>query len=201
MARDENPPFPRGQVGTYYSDPATIDTTGGAQLEGTEWWFEDLDLSLSAGVGTAPTRSGRKVKCRVVRNTSSAAMLPKRVVTHKTTNKTTFAGQVGGYAATVGTDPVAGVVDEFLPAAGAAVNDLFYIVVQGPSKVTTAGAGDTNMAAGVFVIPSTAGTVIEQDTTVAAGAATFNQIQGRVGQTMEAVNAISTDVMIDVRLG
>ena len=33
------------------------------------------------------------------------------------------------------------------------------------------------------------GTVIDQDTTVAAGAATFNQIQGAIGRALEAVNA------------
>jgi hypothetical protein len=40
--------------------------------------------------------------------------------------------------------------------------------------------------------------VIDQDVTVAAGAATFNQNQGAVGRAIQAVNAINTDFLIDV---
>jgi hypothetical protein len=175
-----------------------VDPVGGAQLEGTEWVFEDKDYSLGTGM-TALSRTGRPVRVRVVRNKSGGVLLPKRAVKPGTANRAAYAGQVSGYAATVGTDVVAGVVDEFLPAAGVVDGDLFYIVVEGPGMVTTAGAGTTTLTPGLFCIPSTNGTVVAQDTTVAAGAATFNQLQGAVGRAMENVAAINTDFLCDVK--
>lgn len=200
MARNETPPCDRGQVFTTYTDDvgATVDATGASYLEGKTWIFEDIDWTNIAN-GVKPYRSGKYVKCKLVRNASGGALLPKRFAKYKIDGATAdiFGGQVSGYGDTVG--QVGGVVDEFLPAAGAAANDLFWLVVSGPSLMTTAGSGDTNIPLGNMVIPSTSGTIIEQDTSVAAGAATFNQIQGAIGRTCSAVNAISTDVMVLVR--
>lgn len=200
MARNESPPCDRGQVFTTYTDDlgATVDATGASHLEGKTWLFEDIDWTNIAN-GVKPYRSGKYVKCKLVRNASGGALLPKRFAKYKTDGSTgdVYGGQVSGYGDTVG--QVGGVVDEFLPAAGAGINELFWLVVSGPSKMTTAGAGDTNISIGSMVIPSTSGTVIDQDTTVAAGAATFNQIQGAIGRAAEAVNAISTDFLVLVR--
>lgn len=197
MARQENPPFPRGGVGTHYSDPYTIDTTDGSWKEGLEWVFEDKDFS-NAVDGVIPDRTYSFVTCRIVRNASGSALLPKRFAKFKTDGTAAqYLGQVSGYGDTVG--QIGGVVDEFLPAAGAAANDLFWLVVEGVTNMTTASSGDTNMALGAMVIPSTSGTIIEQDTTVAAGAATFNQIQGAIGHVCQAVNATATDVLVCVR--
>ncbi len=134
MARNENPPFDRGQ--TYYGG-ATIDSNdlGGLSLEGMEFEFEDLNYALpTAGGGAKPARTNRKVRVRVVRNVGAAALLPKRLVTFQLTAG--FYGcRVDGYATT--TAQRAFPVDEYLPAAGVPVNDLFYIVVRGPATVLT----------------------------------------------------------------
>ncbi len=199
MARNETPPMDRGQIFTFYTDEnGTVDAAGGSYLEGKTWLFEDIDWTNVAN-GVKPYRSGKYVKCKLVRNASGGDLLPKRFAKYKTDGSTAdiFGGQVSGYGDTVG--QVGGVVDEFLPAAGVAANALFWLVVSGPSLMTTAGAGDTNISLGSMVIPSTSGTIIDQDTSVAAGAATFNQIQGAIGRAASAVNAISTDVMILVR--
>ncbi len=200
MARNENPPMGRGEVFTQYSDDTgqTVDATGASHLEGKEWEFEDLDYSnLSNGI--APTRSGKKVICKLVRNSFTTVLLPKRFAKYKLDGATAdiLGGQVDAYGDTVG--QIGGVVDEFLPAAGVAANGLFWLVVEGPSKMTTGASGDTNISAGSMVIPTTSGKIIDQDVTVAAGAATFNQIQGAIGRALLAVNATDTDVMVQVR--
>lgn len=193
MARDENPPFARGQTMPFFSDDAgaTIDSAGGAYLEGKEWMFEDINVNAASN-NYQTTRSGKPVHCRCVRNKSGGALLGGRMAKYKLDGATEdiYGGQVSGYADTVG--QVGGTIDEYLPAAGVPDNYLFWLVIEGPTTWTTAGAGDTNISLGAGVIPSTNGTVIDQDVTVAAGAATFNQIQGCFGRAAEAVNATAT---------
>ncbi len=138
MARNENPPFERGT--TFYGG-ATIDTNdlGGANLEGQEFEFEDL---VTATVGsTKIARSGHKVRCRVVRNSGSAAILPKTITGFTTS---TTAGTYGTKATgTVAAGGVGYPVDEQLPAAGVPVGDLFYVVVGGPALISPASGGWT----------------------------------------------------------
>lgn len=203
MARKENPPFPRGQ--TFYNG-GTIDSNnlGGANLEGTVWEFEDIDYS------TAPfkQRSGRLVKCMIVRNVAAAALLPKRLVSFKQSAGSPFVGQVDGYTTTTAAEGYP--VDEFLPAAGVPVNDLFYIVIDGPAKVLTDLAGGANnvvnVAGAVVALTAatsgatTAGRVAPQDLT-GATALLANQVQNRVGRAMSAVTTSNTnnDLLVDVR--
>ncbi len=127
MSRDGNPPFGRGE----YEDSQNLD-----HLIGRVYEFEDIDFSST----TRPYRSGRMVKCMLVRNDTGSALLPKRIAAISTT-----AGEynkvANGYTAL---DNERGFpVDEFLPAAGVADGDYFYVVVQGPAMVLTplAGAG------------------------------------------------------------
>ena len=79
-------------------------------------------------------------------------------------------------------------------------NDLFFVVVEGPAKVTSDSSGTTTVGIGAYVVPGTvvAGSVVAQNTGVAAGIATFNQIQGAVGPAITACGAVSTDFLIDV---
>lgn len=191
MARQENPPFERGQT---FFQGATTNLVDGANLEGSLWTFSDLDYSQS---GQRSARTGREVKCMVVRNRTGSAMLPKLIAKLKVDGSAyEFGGQVNGYATTVG--EVGYPIDEYLPAAGVPDGDLFFVVVKGPAMCTTAAAGDTTISTGSKVIPSTGGKVIDQDITVAAGAATFNQIQGAIGRCMLAVNGTNSNILIDV---
>lgn len=194
MAKDYTLPFPVGS--TLYDASQTPPTTSQRpELEGKCFTVEDND----AVFGISGHRTGKSRRLMVVRNVSAAAILPKQLCEMKNngTGKE-FVGQASGIAATVG--ELAYPADEFLPAAGARINDLFYVVVEGPATVTTDTAGDTTINPGEWVIPgaTTAGRVIGQDTTVAAGAATFNQIQGAIGRCITPVAGVSTDFLVDI---
>ncbi len=195
MARDEAPPFELGQT---YFQGNTPDTTVGNHLLGKVWIFEDINLTASGTGGTMkPRRTGVYRHMMAVRNTSGGLLVPKRV------GKLYVAGslyeitqELSGYGTTVG--ELCFPIDEFLPSAGVADDDICWICVQGPAKVTSGAAGDTTVAIGEYVIPTTDGKVIGQDTTVAAGAATFAQTFGAIGFAITAVAAINTDFIICV---
>jgi hypothetical protein len=152
MARDESPPFSRGE--TWYNGE-TIDANnlGGLNLEGKEYVFEDTapsNMFTSRGLGFP-------VHVRVVRNASGGALLPKRLV------KLDAAGYYGrrasGYANVTAEGPVYP-VDEFLPAAGVPDKDLFYVVISGPALVKTSLAGNAEnfFAVGDRLVALTAAT-------------------------------------------
>jgi hypothetical protein len=188
------PPFPRGTTFEQYADDQNLDTTAGASYEGQEYIFEDKDVKNASpgGGGVIPDRTGNWCICRIVRNKSGGALLPALCakMNHAGATPAAVVGQVSGYATTVGEK--GGVVDEHLPAAGVADNYLFWLVMEGMTQYMTAAAGTTTIAIGGGIIPSTGGKVVAQDPTVAAGAATFNQIQGCFGFCLEAVAAINT---------
>jgi hypothetical protein len=195
MGRLDSPPFERGA--TFYNG-GTIDTNdlGGANLEGREYVFEP-----TSGDPADPT--GRAVRVRVVRNKSGIALKPKRVVKYEAADP--FETKVSGYVSALADSP-AGVVDEFLPAAGVPNNDLFYIVVDGPSLVTQPGTA-SSVAIGDRIVPTTgtsatnddAGRVAKQDLT-GATATLGNNIQNVVGFAAEANSTNNDDYKAIVRL-
>jgi hypothetical protein len=132
MARQEQPPFGRGETGfSIGGSPASTDLK---QWEGKEWVFEDIDWS-----GTHQSRSNKYVRCRLVRNVSTVSLRPKALVSFKTTDATTYGSQVDGYAVSdgVAVGSIPGFpVDEFLPS-NVAINDIFWIVMEGPAMVVT----------------------------------------------------------------
>ena len=204
MARKENPPFPRGATfydGTVPNIPGTStpDTISHQELEGKTWVWEDVDYSASAS-GVKLHRSGRFVTTMVVRNKAGATLTtPAKLLARMKTDGTgqEFTGQVSGVDPAVG--ELCYPIDEFLPG-NVVANDLFWVVVDGPAKVITDTGGDTTIAIGNYVIPgaTTDGRVIDQDTTVAAGAATFAQIQGAVGIAITATTGNTQTLTIDV---
>lgn len=190
--RYDAPPF---ELGHTYFEGSTADATAHTELEGKIWMFEDIDYSQAGSA--KPYRTGRYRYMMIARNASGGTTLTKKLLAKMKVDGSgkEFAGQVIALATTVG--ELCYPIDEFLSAA-VPVDDLFWICVGGPATVTSAAAGDTNISIASFVIPSTGGKCIDQDTTVAAGAATFAQIQGAVGRAITAVNAINTDFLIDV---
>ena len=183
----------RGQT---YFDGRTPDATEGLSLEGLEGEFNDPNLATA---GVKGPRTNQKVYAKLMRNVSGGALLPKRVVKcYLSGSSNEILGQFDGYATTPGTDVIAGVLDEWLPAAGCPDDDICWVVFRGPSKVTSAAAGDTTIGIGNRVVPAADGKVVDQDVTVAAGSATFAQIHGEVGKAITAVAAINTDFLLDV---
>jgi hypothetical protein len=197
MARNENPPFNRGE--TFYNGE-TIDSSdlGGVHLEGKEWVFEDANPT------TGVARTANFVRCRVVRNTAAAALLPKRIVRFEA-DGAEYGCRVDGYATTTAAEGYP--LDEYLPTAGLPVNDLGYIVVDGPAIVTTdIAASATNVVSvGGWVVAltaatsgaTTAGRIGAQDLT-GATALLANQVQNRIGRALSAktTNNTAADILV-----
>lgn len=119
-----DPGFGRGQtLGVTSADQGT-------SVTGTQKTFLDADPRTSnAGVFL----SNRAVTCIAARNTSGSAILPGTAVKFKAA---ALLDEVDGNAATkVG---LTGVVDEYLPATGCPDKDVCWIVVSGPTAITTA---------------------------------------------------------------
>lgn len=203
MARNENPPFPRGS--TFYNGN-TIDTNnlGGVNLEGMIWVFEDLEL----GTPQKGTRTGKPVTCMCVRNVGASAILPGQLVTMQVSGLNATA-RVDGKARTTAVNCVP--VDEWLPAAGCPVNDLCWVVIEGPCMMLTdlaAGANNLIPEGTVLVAltaatsgATTAGRVAPQDLT-GATAALGLQVQNRLGYALSARTTAQTNttILVDKRL-
>lgn len=124
-----DPPFALGQT------LGVTNATDGANWVGAVKQFPDVDPN------TGRVRSNRVKTCVAVRNSSSIALAPKRVVAFDTVTAGLAAfTRVAGYAAATNEERV-GVVDEHLPATGVAVNDVFWVTVEGPTEVAVALSG------------------------------------------------------------
>ncbi len=158
MARDDSPPFNRGE----YEANANLD-----HLIGRDYVFEDIEWSNTSA--TKPYRSGKMVRCRLVKNASSAAVLPKRLCKFDTTaGATYYNARVAGYAHE--TNQRSYPADEFLPTAGAPDGSYFYIVVEGPALCRTPLAGAE------FNDAITVGSVLAALTAVTTGATTAGRV-------------------------
>src|SRR5271154_5110368 len=155
-ARDENPPFGRGE--TFYGiqpavaiDPLNL---GGQQMEGKIWEFEDLNFATTPGSKT--NRSNRPVKCMIVRNAAAIPLLPMRLCSLQKagTDGRYFLGRIDGYTTTQGQEGYP--LDEWLPAAGLQPNDLGWLVVDGPAMCLYDLAGTTAINVGDIVMALTA---------------------------------------------
>lgn len=174
MSKAENPPLERGETDTNIGD-----------YVGFEYDFIDLDYSSRPN----RRRTGITVTVRVVKNSSGIALLPKLAVQFKdTTNRT----EIIGYSSVLAGN-VAGIVDEFIPAAGVADGDYFYLVTRGPCMGTVSTGAASNAAV-----------INEQDGLVAltAAASTFSTTAGRpivqapVGGSQNAATALIDAQMV-----
>lgn len=184
---------------TYHGGtPASVGRS--TELEGVEVRFKD---EIKSAAGPATIRSGRFKKCLLVRNSSGGALLPKRLVTWEAA----FRGRRVDAYADVTAEEVAGVVDDRLPAAGVADDDLFWLIIGGPALVKTSNAGATAVIAeGNVLVSLTAGTVADAGRLgVANTASTANAdsvVINRIGRAMSAATTANTnsDVLVDVQL-
>jgi len=126
--------FDRGKT---LHDGQTPPATTPAGTLGIVKEFPDKDRS-TGGTGADSLRSGSMVTCKLVKNSSGIALLPGYIVKYKASTKET---EVDGYT-NVTNERGAGVVDEWLPAAGVPDNDVFWIVVEGPTLLKTSLAAD-----------------------------------------------------------
>jgi hypothetical protein len=160
MSLQIDPPFSLGQT------LGVTSATDGAQWVGVVKLFPDVNPQTGA------IRSSRVKKCIAVRNSSGATLYGKRAVAF---SDGSYAA-ISGYKRVTG-DQIAGVSDEFLPAAGVVANDVFWVTVEGPSQVEvsqTVAVGDflvQNVSITTSNATSSAGTGGQGATTSATGAA------------------------------
>lgn len=150
MGLQVDPPFGLGQ--TFFSLSASQTSVPNDSLYGiqsnaaygdnfTGVVKEFTDVNPLTGL----VRSNRRKVCVAVKNVSTVALAPKRLVTFNTSAGKLFS-EVNGYSAVTNEERV-GVVDEYLPSSGVAVNDIFWVTVDGPTEIAHALSG-TNIAAG-----------------------------------------------------
>lgn len=166
-----DPPFALGQT---LGVSSTADGTGwvGAVKE-----FTDVDPA------TGKIRSNRRKLCVAVRNTSGGALLPKKLVTFD------GVGAADNNNVTAANEFV-GVVDEHLPTSGVAANDVFWVVIEGPTEVIADAAVTANAA-------------IAADTAASASAATAGRIiagtASAIGRAVSAATAAGDAILAVVK--
>lgn len=105
-------------------------------LLGYRAFFNDFDYSAT---GAKPVLTAMTIEALWVKNSSSGALLPCEIVTWGTPGTIVTAKADA-------LDVAAGVVDPYIPAAGVADGEHFWLIVSGPCKVIHAG-NDTITAA------------------------------------------------------
>jgi hypothetical protein len=212
MAKYELLPWPIGQTASCGVTGAT-GSTDKLELEGREYLIEDLDYSSGSVFKPRAfygnTGANRFKRVRVVRNVSGVAILPRQLCIFK---GGVYGGQVDGLCNLTAQECYP--ADEFLPTAGVANNDLFYVTVDGCAELLTdlAGAGNNvfnaatagaNSGAGNWVTALTA--VTSQATTAGrCVAATYGgattalaaQIQNRIGICLSAMTTTQTNAAV-----
>lgn len=137
MGLQVDPPFGLGQtLGLDGVNDSLYGITNGSYGDN---WVGSVKEFTDVNPITGQVRSNRRKVCIAVRNTSGAALLPRRVVRLAGLGRALF-GAADGYAS-VANDALVGVVDEFLPASGVANNDVFWVTVDGPTEVSVALSG------------------------------------------------------------
>lgn len=137
MGLQADPPFGLGQtLGVTSVNDSLYGISSGSYGDN---WCGAVKEFTDVNPITGQVRSNRRKVCIAVRNTSGVALLPKRVVRLAGTG-TALYGAADGYAS-VANESLCGVVDEFLPAAGVAANDVFWVTVDGPTEVAVALSG------------------------------------------------------------
>lgn len=196
MARNESPPFDRGE--TWFSGVGAT-TTDPTAVVGKEWLFEDVNPTTRA------VRSNKYVRCRAVRNVSGIALLPRRLASFKA-SAGSYGLEVDGYSTTTAARGYP--VDEYLPSTGVSANDVFWIVVDGPAEaltdiasVDTINVGDTLVALTAVTSQATTAGRVDLAAHGVSESALANQIQNRIGYALSAKTSGNTNTAILVEVG
>jgi|694.fasta_scaffold32492_9 hypothetical protein len=173
-----DPWFGRGQT------LGVTDPTQGGAVVGSSKVFTDTDPRTS---NAGSFLSNRLVTCIAVRNTSTGPLLAGQVAKFK---KSAILEEVDGTAAAVADAPI-GVVDEYLPPAGVAVGDIFWLVTVGPTAIMTS----ATFAPGALVGIGAGGTAAVGAAGTSIGVAISPVVKGKV-RTLVNVQAGSSVVPV-----
>jgi len=145
-------------------------------LLGKEACFQDLDYINRDASNYQGKLSDHLVYARLVINNHSAAVLPGQIVEHD--DGTTYGPYKGTKALAGSAEFAAGIVSPYIPSAGAAVGEFYWLITRGPTDCQF----DGNAIA-------TIGSIVGTDASGQARAfvdGTDSEL-GRIGVTMEAV--------------
>lgn len=180
MSFQVDPPFAMGQT------LGVSSTADGTSWVGAVKSFPDINPR------TGRVRTNRVKRCIAVRNVSTVAILPKKLVTFKNGSMT----EVDGFNALTDGIP-AGVSDEYLPSTGAAVNDIFWITVDGPTEVSLGVANQAALGSTIVGLTAAAST----DSTTAGRAQTSANtllVPSYVGIALSAATT-GQDVLVNTK--
>jgi len=183
FATSNEPPIPRGTYQPYRTDVAAGEQPFKGIL-GKYWQFEDL-LWNTGGNGPPTARTSAMVTCRLVKNNTGSAILPKQVC------KIDPADPGSVIALAVTTNVEAYPADEFLPAAGVPDKGTFWVVTRGYAKALAPAADfAANITAGDWLNPSavTAGS-LDIITSFTANKALFENIKWALAKATADVTA------------
>lgn len=153
-------------------------------LLGVERCFGDIDQTPSSTVASKTT--GMEVWARLVKNRRGSAITKGLALKWKTS----YNG-VGVDVAGAG-DKVVGFASPYLPSAGVADGDYFWMVYRGPCKAVS--DGGTTLADTDTVVSSTAGKIKKQTAAPADTTAAMVQVNSRAGTPMESVTNVDGTV-------
>jgi hypothetical protein len=185
----EAPPFPRGTT-ALANLGQTLTSTDAAQWLGRVVAFPNFNWA--AKPATPRGGGGDIVYCLVVRNTSGHKLLPKFLAQVSPTF------ECAGYTASGGGEGYP--IDEFLnPTDGVPVNDLFYVVIEGPARclLDIAATNGNLLAVGDWIAALTAAA----STAATSGATSNNITAGRVQMeagTVAALLASATSGVVNI---
>lgn len=182
MSRELSIPFARGETG-YSGDTIESPVTRFAQQLGQVRGFDDWNPNLNV------VNTNLQVVCILLRNLTGGALLPSQAVLFSATTPSTGTGAT---VTQTGTQNVFfGIVDEYLPAAGVPNNDVFWLVIKGPTTalMTTVSGAKTAGQLAVWASGTDNGKLDFTPTTAAT--AIIGQNQATYGQNAFTLGAIA----------
>ena len=160
MSHNSNiPPFSLGE---------TYKGTDNGSLINSDLLGQEFEFPVETLVSGVATRTnGRVVKARIVRNEAGSALTGGVIVAADPATGIAGTTKITG-AATAAKQRNVYIADPDLPSAGVADDDLFYVIIEGPSQVRVPAAG-VAITAGAWCVTTDAGRATP--TTTAADAA------------------------------
>lgn len=182
-------PFP---LGATLFGSGTPSATKNTDLVGKIFYTDDT--YQAPGRGSHVKRGNRDKVVMAVRNGTAINLLPGRLVQFSLADGPNgYYGKVTGYTTSLNDWGVP--VDEFLPAAGVAPNDIFYVVISGTAKVLLPVAGGSfggDIAIGDAIVAATGAGTSAQSTAGRIGKQSLASVTDAVGAFASARNLLGT---------
>lgn len=195
----QDPPFELGSTMTGTDDNSNLinDTWLGQVFE-----LPAQPLGTSQIRGAKKRVVGRSVKAVLLRNTSGATLLGKRLVKLDATAGYALLQNATGYATDLNEINVAA-IDQYLGTTGVADDDIFWGIISGPTVVRLQGAANAGgtLAVGAKLVSGT-GSTSGNSTSGGIAANTTPRVDTIVATALSAMNSASTgqDCLVNMNI-